>query len=101
MDVNSDFQKKMVEYLESVCVGEFLTGLKESVSEKVKVASKEAGYQAPICTLPEPPPLRHEPCEDCTCETENASWQMEFKETVDDLLLQSNQHVHRINEKGN
>jgi hypothetical protein len=26
MDVNSEFQKKMVEYLESLCVGEFLTG---------------------------------------------------------------------------
>jgi Helitron helicase-like domain at N-terminus len=101
MDVNSDFQKKMVEYLESVCVGEFLTGSKESVSEKVKAASKEPGYQAPTCTLPEPPPLRHESCEDCTCGTENASWQTEFKETVDDLLLRSNQHVHRIDAKGN
>jgi len=28
MDVNSDFQKKMVEYLESLCVGQFLTGEK-------------------------------------------------------------------------
>jgi hypothetical protein len=35
MDVSSDFQKSMVEYLESLCVGEFLTGPKLDVSGKV------------------------------------------------------------------
>ena len=56
MDPNSDFQKKMVEYLEALCVGEFLTGEKNDVSEKVKEASAIPSYQDPVRTLPEPPP---------------------------------------------
>jgi len=36
MDPNSDFQKKIVEYLEALCVGEFLTGTKSEISEKNK-----------------------------------------------------------------
>src|SRR5882762_10327178 len=35
MDPTSDFQKEMVKYLESLCVGEFLTGPKLDVSEMV------------------------------------------------------------------
>jgi hypothetical protein len=35
MDENSEFQKKLVEYLESLCVGEFMTGSKSDVAEKV------------------------------------------------------------------
>jgi len=35
MDVNSDFQKKIVEYLESLCVGEFINGPKIDISERV------------------------------------------------------------------
>jgi len=31
MDSESDFQKKMVEYLESVHMGEFITGILEGV----------------------------------------------------------------------
>ena len=40
MDPNSDFQKAFVEYLESVHIGEFMTGtmddVKANVSRKVK-----------------------------------------------------------------
>jgi hypothetical protein len=52
MDVNSDFQKKIVEYLESVCVGEFLTSPKIDVSERVGVASQASDYLEPTFTLP-------------------------------------------------
>ena len=51
MDVDSDFQKKMVEYLESLCMGEFLTGQKMEVSEKVENASKSSDYHEPMGTL--------------------------------------------------
>ena len=40
MDSSSDFQKKLVEYLESVHIGEFLTGTKKEVEDKLK-AEKE------------------------------------------------------------
>ena len=35
MDSNSDFQKEIVEYLESVHVSEFMTGTMDEVKEKV------------------------------------------------------------------
>jgi len=35
MDPNSDFQKRIVEYLESVHVGEFMTGTMDEVKEQV------------------------------------------------------------------
>ena len=40
MDSSSDFKKKLVEYLESVHIGEFLTGTKKEVEDKLK-AEKE------------------------------------------------------------
>jgi hypothetical protein len=102
MDVNSDFQKKMVEYLESLCVGEFLTGQKNNVSEKVHNASKMSGYCDPTYTLPQPPPPPcDENCVKCSCSDKRTSWWQNFKNTVDDLLLRSNQHVHTVDENGN
>ena len=95
MDPNSDFQYKIVEYLESVHVGEFLTGTKEEVEEKLK-AKKEQNkdYQDPTQNLPElPPPLcKKGDCASC-CDCENiTSWWNKFKNVVDDLILRSNIH---------
>jgi hypothetical protein len=102
MDVNSDFQKKMVEYLESLCVGEFLTGEKIDVSEKVHNASGTSSYCDPTFTLPKPPPSPcDENCVKCSCDENRTSWWQNFKDTVDDLLLRSNQHVHTFDENGN
>jgi len=61
MDVNSDFQKKIVEYLESLCVGEFINGPKIDISERVGEASESSDYRNPTCTLPVSPPTQ------CTC----------------------------------
>src|SRR5882762_4179605 len=44
MDVTLDFQKKMVEYLESLCIGQFLMGAKSEVSEKVENRSQDVSY---------------------------------------------------------
>ena len=38
MDPESDFQKKMVEYLESVHMGEFITGSLEDVKQNLDIA---------------------------------------------------------------
>ena len=101
MDPSSDFQQKMVEYLEALCVGEFLTGLKNEVSEKIKMASEIPGYQDPVRTLPEPPPP---PCvnPDISCANcdNKISWWHKFKNTVDDLLLRSNMHTHNVDKNG-
>jgi hypothetical protein len=93
MDPNSDFQKKIVEYLESVHVGEFMTGTMDEVKEQVHEKMKAADYQDPTQTLPVPPP-EYTDC-DCTkcksCEN-TANWWQKFKHTVDDLILRSNVH---------
>jgi hypothetical protein len=56
MDPASEFQRQLIEYLESVHVGEFLTGTQTEVLENVSQASKSAEYMDPTQTLPQPPP---------------------------------------------
>jgi len=48
MDPHSDFQKKIVEYLESVHVGEFMTGTMEEVKEQVDENMKAKEYRDPL-----------------------------------------------------
>src|SRR6202167_2752778 len=96
MDPNSDFQKKMVEYLESVHVGEFMTGTMDEVKEQVDENMKAKEYKDPTQTLPDAPP---EPtdcnCNKCeSCES-TANWWQKFKNTVDDLILRLNVHKCR------
>jgi hypothetical protein len=93
-------QKKTVEYLESLCIGEFLTGLKADVSERVDSESKLPEYHDPTYTLPNLPPP---PCSSDTdsCSDETKAWWIQFENTVDDLLLRSNQHTHTVDKHGN
>ena len=93
MDPNSDFQKELIQYLESVHVGEFLTGTMSEVKSKVDKCSNIQNYQDPTQTLPEaPPPLCNEHSDDCfDCKKQN-SWWIKFKHTVDDIVLRSNVH---------
>src|SRR5277367_253180 len=69
LDPNSDFQTKLVQYLESVHIGEFLTGTMDEVKSKVDQSSKSDTYKVPTQTLPErPPPLCdaiHDNCDNC------------------------------------
>ena len=71
MDSNSDFQKAFVEYLESVHIGEFMTGTMEEVKTKVAQNSKNEDYRDPTQTRPEmPPPMCkdiHDFTSDNTC----------------------------------
>jgi len=55
MDPNSDFQKRIVEYLESVHVGEFMTGTIDKVKEQVDENMKAKEYRDPTQTLPDAP----------------------------------------------
>jgi hypothetical protein len=95
MDPNSDFQKKIVEYLESVHIGEFLTGDMESV--KLDIQHKKASdthYIDPTETLPEAPAnVCDATSEECFIECKCIdSWWNQFKYTVDDLIFRSNVH---------
>ena len=94
MDPKSDFQKKMVEYLESVHMGEFITGSLEDVKQNLDIAELDDQYKNLTETLPIPPPpqCNQNACGKCkSCHATN-SWESQFSSTVDDILLQSNTH---------
>src|ERR1700679_2353527 len=94
MDPESDFQKKMVEYLESVHMGEFVTGSLEDVKKKVDIAELDDEYKNPTETLPMPPPLQcnQNECGECKSCKAISLWQTQFNSTVDDIIFRSNLH---------
>jgi hypothetical protein len=90
MDPNSDFQRKMVEYLESVHAGEFLTGNMDDVKAEIQNKStNDEQYIDPTQTLPEMPPnVCDDPAEECFVKCQCVdNWWVRFKHTVDDLLF--------------
>jgi hypothetical protein len=102
MDRSSDFQKKMVEYLEAVHKGEFFNGQFADVSQRVKEAQKnDVEYLDPTKTMPEPPPeqCKEKECSSCNKCIKYKSWQIKFNQTVDDLVMRSNGHSCRMSTK--
>lgn len=106
MDSNSDFQKAMVEYLESVHMGEFMTGSMESVKQNIAEEDhKNPSRVPPTETLPEPPPRK------CDHSTKSALPNQTVisvrsihpgglvKQTVDEILYLSNRHTCRASSK--
>ncbi|KZT15077.1 hypothetical protein NEOLEDRAFT_1018986, partial [Neolentinus lepideus HHB14362 ss-1] len=94
MDSHSEFQKKMIEYLESVHQGEFLDKDILDVQSDVKYAESDPKYKDPTQTLPMAPPG---PCEhsldpECQICQSSKAWWSQFREIVNDLLLKSNVH---------
>ncbi|KAJ3917038.1 hypothetical protein F5877DRAFT_21197, partial [Lentinula edodes] len=93
MDQNSDFNLRLIKYLESIQMGQFMTGPKEQVQAAVSAAQQLDSYVSPELTLPIPPPIV---CEclvpDCNACTVYKQWFDAYKFTVDDLLLKSNLH---------
>lgn len=103
LDKSSDFQKQMVEYMESAHQGEFYTGELAEVSKQVKEAqARDPHYKDPTKVMPEPPPFE---CKTKVCEPgceqcfKLEGWWDKFRSTVDDLLLRSNIHSCRSSTK--
>jgi hypothetical protein len=94
MDPTSEFQQKIVEYLESVHVGEFLTGSMNDIKSQVaKDKLEDQNYQNPTETLPDvPPPLCSTPEDNCSNCQHLKSWWNQFRYTVDRLIFHSNVH---------
>jgi len=100
MDPTLDFQQKIVEYLESVHIGEFMTGTQEEVKHHIEIEkSQNPNYQDPTQTLPDPPPPL---CENKACDEENCdncqeleTWWQKFRKITDDLIFKSNVHTCR------
>jgi hypothetical protein len=93
LDPNSQFQQDLVSYLESLQVGEFLTGTQSEVVQQVEHLSKSQDYVDPTQTLPTPPPSFCSKicgtCRDCNA---TVKWMHKYVGEVDDLLSKSNVH---------
>jgi hypothetical protein len=96
MDSSSDFQKMLVQYLESVCQGQCLNGTMAEVKQKIDNQTKfDCNYKDPTKTLPIPPPTtkcKNKNCDACADCILLKIWWSDFENTVDDILIRSNQH---------
>ncbi len=93
LDPNSDFQQKIISWIESCQVGEFQTGTHDDVAAHVKLAAAAKNYNDPTETLPlSPPPLCSSSCGSCEKCLMLNSWWKQYTETTDDLILKSNVH---------
>lgn len=94
LDPDSDFHKSLLDYLDSVHSGDFLSGSQTEVEENVDKMMSHEDYQNPTEMLPVPPPAGV--CSDNCSKCEQCVWQQNwlgtFQKTVDDLLLKSNTH---------
>ena len=94
LDPNSEFQKKIITWIESCQVGEFLTGTQQEVLENH--LTENVDYKDPTETMPIPPPeacqKTHVSKDDCTSCLNIEKWWSQFEQTVDDLVSKSNIH---------
>ncbi|KDR65593.1 hypothetical protein GALMADRAFT_41664, partial [Galerina marginata CBS 339.88] len=97
MDKSSDFQRKMVEYLEAVHMGEPVDSTLAEVQALVKAKEKNADYCDPTKTMPQMPPPLCTACQGPTCSNcQNINtWWDYFKHTTNDILSRSNYHSCR------
>ena len=89
MNPEPTFQKKMVEYVESTHMGEFVTGSLEDVKQNVDIAQLYNGYKNLTETLPIPPPpqCNQNECGGCKSCNTISSRKTQFDSTVDDILF--------------
>ncbi|KAH7907842.1 hypothetical protein BJ138DRAFT_1013894, partial [Hygrophoropsis aurantiaca] len=94
MDPNSEFQKQMVQYLEGVHMGEFLSSTANDVKNMLDYKMIDDTLPTAVESLPEPPPVcksaqtctDYDECEKCS------KWWQTFTDTVNELLLRCNTH---------
>ena len=97
MSSSSEWQKKLIDWLENCHTGDFLTGTHVDVGKKATENAKSDNYSDPTETMPDPPPPKCKtihsivefPCKACK---DLDLWWSKFKHTVDDLLMCSNVH---------
>jgi hypothetical protein len=96
LDADSDFRQKLVTWVESCHMGEFMTGTQADVLERSKEASQTANYKDPTETMPQAPPQtckkKHTTDINCNNCEELKNWQINFTEIVDDIISKSNIH---------
>ncbi|KDR70818.1 hypothetical protein GALMADRAFT_49614, partial [Galerina marginata CBS 339.88] len=93
---DSEFIAAIVEYLESVTKGEFLSGSLSEVRERADKEMANPDYRNPTENLATKPPSLCRSCKgaDCAqCRDVNGWWNSVFKSQTDDILLKSNMHT--------
>lgn len=94
MSEDSEFQKRMVEYLESSHHGEFMNGSHQETMCSVSNRESLPGYVNPLEALPTAPPSQcnHPHDDDCDRCATSYHWWREYETMVDNILLKSNMH---------
>lgn len=93
---DSEFQTKMIVYLDALCVGQFATGTMDEVRTKVRMEEQSSSFD-PIESLPERVPLAcRQECGSCDACIENQRWWDKFPWITDYILCKSN--VHRCSQ---
>lgn len=102
---DSEFQRKLVEYLEALHVGEFVDASMEEMKEAVATFDAENPESArATLKLPEAPPhpgTCTNECRNCSACLEATTWWHKFRATVNELLYRSNTHDCRHGCKDN
>jgi hypothetical protein len=96
LDTTSPFQQKLISWVESCQMGEFITGTQEQILQKSKLNANQPMYEDPTETMPQAPPPHckqahnnNETCKQCT---DLKIWDLHYTETVDDIVSKSNIH---------
>ncbi|EKM48996.1 uncharacterized protein PHACADRAFT_107790 [Phanerochaete carnosa HHB-10118-sp] len=95
MDSESEFQRRMVAYLESVHIGEFIGKTMTEVADDLEMEkAKNPSRQNPTTTLPKfiPSPCGDDCQQLCTTCQSSMSWWKQFTKTVNKLLFLTNVH---------
>ena len=93
----------MVEYLESVHQGEFITGTMESVGNRLdKLKDEDPSHTCPTESLPTPPPPKcaeahasSEEMENCAACASYSKWLCQCHNEINEILFRSNRHSCR------
>ena len=93
LDPSSNFQQKLVAWIESCQIGEFITGTMQEVRDTISQSSTAECYNNPTEILPKaPPPLCPLLCQTCDLCLQTKNWQAEYSHIIDDIILKSNVH---------
>lgn len=99
MDPTSDFQRKMIEYLENAHMGEYIENSLDEVKEAINDREMQTGYVNPTELLPDSPPAI------CQCSIDSCinckqyqDWKEDYNSTVNDILFRI--HKHKCSKEG-
>ncbi|KLO04887.1 hypothetical protein SCHPADRAFT_801122, partial [Schizopora paradoxa] len=94
MDPSSDFQTRMIEYLESAHQGEYKGSCEDLVKGDLDDKESQNGYVPPSQLMPVPPPAFCDCSQDgCIPCKRYSDWNRDYEDTVNDLLFRCNRHA--------